>query len=91
MYYRLETVSNDAPYIILQLLDDAWRILENRNYAGEGINHLRAVYEKYYWIYGYTGQPFTCWPYNSLRKFYPAMTDLYEAIDSVLTDISKLS
>ena len=91
MYYLLETVSNDAPYIILQLLDDAWRILENRNYAGEGINHLRAVYEKYYWVYGYTGQAFTYWPYNTLRKFYPAMTDLYEAIDSVLSDISELA
>jgi hypothetical protein len=83
MYYLLETWNEDAPVVILQLLNDAERILNNKNYAGEGIDHLRAVYEKYYWVYGYTGQPMTNWPYPSLRKFHPAMSDLYAAIQNV--------
>ena len=88
MYYLLETWSDDAPVVILQLLDDARRILDNRNYAGAGIDRLRAVYEKYYWIYGYTGQPMTNWPYPSLRKFYPAMSDLYKAIVNVADEVA---
>lgn len=88
VYYLLETWNEDAPVVILQLLDDAKRILDNRNYAGEGIDHLRAVYEKYYWLYGYTGQPMMNWPYPSLRKFHPAMSDLYEAIQNVANSIS---
>ena len=88
MYYLLETWNEDAPVVILQLLDDIKRILDNKNYAGEGIDQLRAVYEKYYWIYGYTGQPMLNWPYPSLRKFYPAMTDLYEAITGVADKIA---
>ena len=88
MYYLLETWDENAPVVILQLLNDAERILANRNYAGEGIDHLRAVYEKYYWVYGYTGQPMTNWPYPSLRKFHPAMNDLYAAIQNVANSIS---
>ena len=87
MYYLLETWSDEAPVVILQLLDDAKRILDNKNYAGEGIDRLRAVYEKYYWIYGYTGQPMMNWPYPSLRKFYPAMIDLYNEILNVADEI----
>ena len=83
MYYLLETWNEEAPVVILKLLNDAWRILENRNYAGEGIDHLRTVYEKYYWMYGYTGQPMLSWPYPSLRKFYPAMNELNKAILNV--------
>ena len=74
--------------VILQLLNDIKRILDNKNYAGEGIDRLRPVYEKYYWIYGYTGQPMTNWPYPSLRKFYPAMRDLHKAILSVADEIA---
>lgn len=88
MYYLLETWNEEAPVVILQLLNDAKRILDNRNYAGEGIDHLRAVYEKYYWIYGYTGQPITNWPYPSLRKFYPAMNELNKAILNVADAIA---
>ena len=88
MYYLLETWRDDAPVVILQLLNDAKRILDNKNYAGEGIDRLRAVYEKYYWVYGYTGQPMMNWPYPSLRKFYPAMVDLYKAIINVKDEIS---
>ena len=88
MYYLLETWSDDAPVVILQLLNDAKRILDNRNYAGEGIDSLRAVYEKYYWLYGYTGQPNMNWPYPSLRKFYPAMSDLYNAIIHVADEVA---
>ena len=91
MYYLLETWSDDAPVVILQLLNDAKRILDNNDYAGEGIDRLRTVYEKYYWVYGYTGQPMTNWPYPSLRKFYPAMTELYKNVYSVLESISNLS
>ena len=88
MYYLLETWNEEAPVVILKLLNDAWRILENRNYAGEGIDHLRAVYEKYYWMYGYTGQPMLNWPYPSLRKFYPAMNELNRAILNVASAIA---
>ena len=88
MYYLLETWSDEAPAVILQLLNDAKRILDNRDYAGDGIDRLRAVYEKYYWVYGYTGQPMMNWPYPSLRKFYPAMAELHRAITSVADEIS---
>ena len=88
MYYLLETWNEEAPVVILQLLNDAYRILDNKNYAGEGIDRLRAVYEKYYWLYGYTGQPMLNWPYPSLRKFYPAMIDLYDAIMSVYDEMA---
>ena len=90
MYYLMQTPVNDAPYIVFQLVQDAGRLLNNHYYAGEGIDRLRAVYEKYYWIYAYAGQPPTAWPYNTSMKFYPAITELYEAIDSVLTYISNL-
>ena len=88
MYYLLETWNEEAPVVILQLLNDARRILDNHNYAGEGLDRLRTVYEKYYWMYGYTGQPMLNWPYPSLRKFYPAMIDLYKAILSVADEMA---
>ena len=87
MYYLLETWNEEAPVVILQLINDAKRILDNMNYAGEGINQLRAVYEKYYWLYGYTGTPNLTWPYPSLRRFYPAMQELYSAIINVANEI----
>ena len=89
MYYLLETWNEEAPAVILQMLNDAYRILDNEHYAGEGIDQLRAVYEKYYWIYGYTGQPQLNWPYPTVRKFYPAMIELYNAIMSVANDINS--
>ena len=91
MYYLLETWNEDAPVVILQLLNDAKRILDNKNYAGEGIDRLRSLYEKYYWVYGYTGQPMLNWPYPSLRKFYPAMVDLYKAIMNVAEEVAVSS
>ena len=91
MYYLLETWNEEAPVVILQLLDDAKRIMDNKNYAGEGINYLRAIYEKYYWIYGYTGQPQLNWPYPTVRKFHPAITDLYNAIKAVADEVNGYS
>ena len=87
MPWVFETWDENAPVVILQLMNDAYRILSSGTYAGEGINHLQAVYDKYYWIYAYTGQPITGWPNSALKRFHPAMSDLYYAIVNVADEV----
>ena len=91
MYPVLETWRTDSVPVIEALLADAKRLIDNKNYAGEGIDRLRAVYEKYYWLYVATGMlEYEIWPVCTVRKFSPAITELYHAINGVLVDISDL-
>ena len=90
MYAMLEIWNEEAPAAILHLMNDAKTILDNKNYAGEGIERLRAVYDKYYWHYAYLGYPNLNWPYPSARKFSPAMVELYKVINSVASDITEI-
>ena len=92
MYWVLETWKPDSVPVIEHLMNDAKRIINNNSYAGEGINQLREVYEKYYNLYDKTGLlDRNEWPVNVVRKFCPAISELYGAINNALTNISNLS
>ena len=89
LYNLLITWREDAPLVLQQLLDDAKRILDNKTYAGEGIDNLRIIYEKYYWTYAYNdGQVIDSWVIKEAKTFHPVIYNLYSAINGVLTDIS---
>ena len=90
MYAMLELWNEEASAVIFDLMNDAKTIIENKNYAGEGIDRLRAVYDKYYWHYAYLGYPNLNWPYPTVRKFYPAMVELYNVINSVASEITEI-
>ena len=91
LHYLLETTDANAPAVMASLLRDAERIIYNNNYAGEGIDNLRTVYYKYCWPYGYPELDATsnAWPYNTVRIFQPAISDLYRAIDGALAGMSN--
>lgn len=92
LHWQLETYKKESIAVMQALLRDAERILYNNHYAGEGIDRLRAVYEKYYWTYAYlsTDPAVNTWPNDTVGKFHPAMETLYTAINNVLTSISNL-
>ena len=92
LHYALEAYNEEAPRVIQQLLDDARRLIANMNYAGEGIDYLRSVYEKYYWKYAYNnGIVDTNWPMNTSRIFHPVIENLYAVVKGVLDDMSDPS
>lgn len=76
------------------LLDDAKRIIDDKDYAGEGIDRIREVYEKYSDLYtvGRTGKHTikNQWPARTMAKLSPAITEIYSAVNSALTAISEL-
>ena len=76
------------------LLDDAKRILDDKHYAGEGIDHIREAYERYSNLYvvewNGTHTIKSGWPYRTLGKLSPAITDLYNAVNAALTGMSEL-
>ena len=90
MYAMLEVWNEEGAAVVFDLMNDAKTIIDNKNYAGEGIDRLRAVYDKYYWHYAYLGYPNLNWPYPTVRKFYPAMVELYKVIVSVASDITEI-
>ena len=76
------------------LLNDAKRILDNKNYAGEGIDRIREVYERYsdlYWV-DENGNHIIhdYWPMRTFTKLTPAIENLYKAVNSALISISEL-
>lgn len=90
MYAMLEAWNEESAAVVLKLMNDAKTIIDNRHYAGEGIDLLRSVYDKYYWHYAYLGYPNLNWPYPTVRKFYPAMVELYTVINSVAGEITGI-
>ena len=76
------------------LLNDAKRIMDDKNYAGEGIDRIREAYDRYSDLYtvDWTGNHVVnnYWPSNTLGKLSPAITELYSAINSALTTMSEL-
>ena len=92
LYYILVTWREETPLILQHLMDDAKRILDNDDYAGEGIDNLKMIYEQYYWTYTYgTGQVVDNWTIKQAQTFHPMLYNLYSAINGVLTDISNES
>ena len=92
LHYTLETYNEEALRVLEQLIADAKRIVDNPSYAGEGIDGVRAVYEKYYWLYAWNnGKVENTWPINTARKFHPAIVELYKNVYTVLNTISNLS
>ena len=92
LYSALEAWRTDSVPVMKELLNQAKQIVDNKNYAGEGIDELRWVYEKYYWLYEATGMLENhIWPVCTVRKFTTAILDLYGAIDNVLTNISNVT
>ena len=93
LHWHLESSSKESIDVMKALLYDAERILYNKNYAGEGVDRLRAVYEKYYWTYAYLSSDpsVNTWPYDTAGKFHPAMEELYKAVNVALTNMSKVS
>ena len=91
LHYTLETYNKEALSVLEQLIADAKRIIDNPSYAGEGIDGVRAKYEKYYWLYAWNnGKVEDNWPINTARKFHPAIVDLYKTVYTVLNTITNL-
>ena len=91
LYSALEAWRTDSVPVMKELLRQAKQIVDNKKYAGEGINELSWIYEKYYWMYDYSGMLDNYkWPVCTVRKFTTAILDLYGAIDNALTNISNL-
>lgn len=77
------------------LLDDAKRILDDKKYAGEGIDRVREVYERYSDLYtvNKNGKHTinSDWPARTLGKLQPAINDLYSVVDAALSNMSGLN
>lgn len=76
------------------LLNDAKRILDNKEYAGEGIDRIREIYERYSYLYWVDENGnhiiHDYWPMRTFTKLTPAIENLYKAVNSALTSISTL-
>lgn len=87
---------NDATAVttLQNLLNDAKRILDNKNYAGEGIDKIREVYERYSDLYAVDNKGNHTindyWPMRTFAKLSPAIENLYRVVNSALTAISEL-
>ena len=75
------------------LLDDAKRIIDNKDYAGEGIDRVREAYERYsdlYWVDGNGNHTIhDYWPVYTLGKVTPAITELYGVVNAALSGMAS--
>lgn len=94
LYQILQMEDSKAVKTAQTLLDDAKRILDNREYAGEGIDRIREVYERYSSLYTVDANGKhtinNYWPMRTFGKLSPAIVDLYRVVNAALTNISQL-
>ena len=94
LYQILQMEDAVAVQTAQTLLDDAKRILNNREYAGEGIDRIREVYERYSSLYTVDANGKhtinNYWPMRTFGKLSPAIVDLYRVVNAALTNISQL-
>ena len=82
----------------LDLMTDAKRIIDNKAYAGEGIEEISAVYNKYSYLclvdgtgvhwFNYNNY---FWLMNAMINLVPAITRLHGTVNNALTNMSELS
>ena len=90
---NIVTAKDVAAITTLQtLLNDAYRIMNDQQYAGVGIDIVAEAYEKYSDLYTVDANGnHTVDPDLTIAQLSPAILDIYGAVNDALTEMDKVS